>query len=157
MSRRAHTRGRRALCGLSLAAVLLGLPVPALAGDLISAGGASDPYREETPAAGFDLRLAEVLAVEGPRLYPEGSVAADRPGGAPAGAPEIRLPGFGDPHPLADQAAEQVLADQATPQRKKGVGRWLKKHWYVPVLAAIAVGVAIDQSGGDSDATGEED
>ncbi len=34
-----------------------------------------------------------------------------------------------------------------------GFGRWLKKRWYIPVLAAVALGVALD----DDDAAGEID
>jgi hypothetical protein len=37
-----------------------------------------------------------------------------------------------------------------------GFGRWLKRHWYVPVLAAAAVGLVVLDSD-DDDAAGEED
>ncbi len=50
-------------------------------------------------------------------------------------------------------AAEQHLADQA--REGGGFGRWLKKYWYIPVLAAAAiVVVADDGSDGPED---EED
>jgi hypothetical protein len=37
-----------------------------------------------------------------------------------------------------------------------GFGRWLKRHWYVPVLAAAVVGLVVLDSD-DDDAAGEED
>ncbi len=38
--------------------------------------------------------------------------------------------------------------------RKKGKGfvRWLKKRWYVPVIAAVVLGVAFGDDGGGDDA-----
>ena len=58
-----------------------------------------------------------------------------------------------------DTAREAMAAKQrtATLEReampKRGIGAWLKKHWYVPVLigAGIAVVVADDDDGPDDD------
>ena len=53
---------------------------------------------------------------------------------------------------LAEAAAEAQAERGAMPQRS-GFGRWLKKHWWVPVLVAAAVGFAVS----DDDDQGEDD
>ena len=51
-----------------------------------------------------------------------------------------------------DDAAPAMKPDD---KKKRRAGRWLKKHWYVPVLAAVALGVALDS--GDDDRNEVED
>ncbi len=53
---------------------------------------------------------------------------------------------------MHEVAAEKHLGDQARGNR--GFGRWLKKYWYIPVLAAGAI-VAL--SSDDSDDPNEEE
>ena len=50
----------------------------------------------------------------------------------------------------------QATPNSELPRKRGGVGRWLKKRWWVPVLAAVAIGVAINDSG-DDDRGGEDD
>ena len=53
------------------------------------------------------------------------------------------------------QGSSDDPGDQMKPEKKRGFGRWLKRHWYVPVLAAVVLGVALDDD--DNDRAGEED
>lgn len=52
-----------------------------------------------------------------------------------------------------DVSADDALAAQQTAPKKGGFGRWLKKRWYIPVVAGVLLGVALAD---DSDA-GEVD
>ena len=133
------TPSPKQLFSLSLAALLCLPAVP------VSAAGAT--------AGDVDLNLERVLAFGG-ATFPAGAaavvsedsavVASDRPVTRVGG--EADLTGLNDVSRMHQVAAEKRLEDQA--RGGGGFGRWLKKHWYVPVLAAAAV-VAL--AGGDSD------
>jgi hypothetical protein len=141
------TTGYRGFCGLSLAVLLLCPLAPAGAWNLSLADGYHGSYLEETSAAeGFGLQLEETFAAEGLGVQ---MVGQETP------SSQFRLTAALDPEKLSQVAAQQEVAEQATPKKGK-TGRWLKKHWYVPVLAAIAIGVAVGGSS-DNDQGGEEE
>ena len=51
---------------------------------------------------------------------------------------------------IGQQVLMQSSGNQGAPS-KKGKGRWLKRHWYIPVLAAVALGAAFEVGGDDKD------
>ena len=126
------------------AAVLAMLLIPAMA----------LPAEQPAPVAGFqlDLRAALEARHSTSALAPAPEAAARK---SDSVAVEI------SPSELRAAAwsldeAEGDPGEASAPEKKKGFGRWLKKRWYVPLLAAAAIGVAVD-SGGDNDASGEDD
>ena len=139
-----HQSSHRQLCSVALSLLLFLPAVPAVA-DGDSARG------------GFELHLEEALAFQGSAFAL--AATADE-----TEATQETLYTDVEPRSLREvamqvsaQEAGADPADQMKPE-KKGFGRWLKKHWYVPVLAAVAIGVAIgDDDSGDNDASGEDD
>ncbi len=140
------TTPSRRIFSLSLA-LLLFLPALAIAGD-----------------GSIDLNLEHALALQGAtfkldEFAAEAADVAGRDGASLAGPPEAGLGQDGlarlqDSPRVQEVAAEQYLADRAR-DGSGGFGRWMKKYWYVPVLAAAAiVAVADDGSDGPED---EED
>ncbi len=137
-----HQQSHRQLCSIALSLLLFLPAVPVYAGGDSAAGGE------------FDLHLEEALAFQGSTF----GLEADDEG-------EATQETYTDVGPRSVQeVSQQVSAQEAGPdpadqmRSKKGFGRWLKKHWYVPVLAAVAIGVAIgDDDSGDNDASGEDD
>ena len=116
---------------LSLAMLLFLPVVPASAGD--SAGST------------IDLRLEQALALKG-ETFELGEIAGDQEAVAEFDLEKSDLMSLKDSPLVRQVAAEQHLADQARGNR--GFGRWLKKHWYVPVLvAAAAVALSGDDGG----------
>ena len=138
-----RTSSHRQLCSIALSLLLFLPAVPVYAGDDSAAGGE------------LSLHLEEALAFQGSSF---GLEAADDEG-------EATQETYTDVGPRSVQeVSQQVYAQEAGPdpadqmKPKKSFGRWLKKHWYVPVLAAVAIGVAIgDDDSGDNDASGEDD
>jgi hypothetical protein len=110
------------------------------------------------PATVFSLGLESALpavriADASPWPLASGSPTA---GGRPAAdGGRIRLPDVRDLSTLRHRQ-EQTPAEPAAPA-DGGFGRWLKRHWWVPVLAAGAVAYAVSESGGDDDRLGEDD
>ncbi len=133
-----RTRGPKQLYCLALSALLFLPAVPALA-----------------EGESFELHLEEALALQGAGLLLDEIEAMD---GSTELEPtpetnltEVRLESLPETSArMAEQAAEDDMAAEAKP---KGFGRWLKKHWYVPVLVAVAIGVVVV----DDDDDGEED
>ncbi len=114
-----------------------------------------------------DLRLAEALSEPAPMLRLRATPAATglglRLAGSPfdddgsrlgAGTAEVDLEAL-RAEAWRAPAAAQAGGGSSGKSQKRGFGRWLKKRWWVPVLA-IAVGAAVG-SGSDSDSGGEED
>lgn len=104
---------------------------------------------EEPVATHFELALTSALAAPEPGfvLSPEPDLVDQKP--APElPISELRAGAWALDERRADSAA-------AAPQEKRGFGRWLKKRWWVPVLAGAALAVALDD--GDDDRSGEED
>lgn len=129
--------------GLTLALLLVVPVVPAAALENDPAAPAIDLQLEAALAAqGSTFGLTGDLAVE-----PESSNAVAETDAAEISLSEMRAEAW------AMQEDDDPAAGMKT--EKKGFGRWLKKHWYVPVLAAVALGVALD--GGDDDKSGEDD
>lgn len=132
------------------------LTLTLLLGAAVPAGAQEGRSLQSTYSAGeVRLNLAEALdfesAVYGHELRPNASSAIGV-------AQQARLSEL-DPAALREawsalQQTEQAEAEAAP--KKRGVGRWLKKHWYVPVLVAGAIG-ALASSGGDDDSSGEDD
>ena len=92
------------------------------------------PATEPAPAAGFQLDLRAALEAQDSAfalaLAPETS-ARDSAGVAVEISPsELRAPAW------SLDEAEGDPTEASAPATKKGFGRWLKKRWYVPLLAA---------------------
>ena len=107
--------------------------------------------------AKIDLRLEEALAFSG-GMQPFGEALAtiheaSDENSAVATRPQPRL-GTTDRAPngvsyqTSEAEAEEELAERV--KGEGGFGRWLKKRWYIPVLAAVAIGVAVGDDGSDS-------
>lgn len=128
----------------SMLTLLLGMAVPAGAGaldlDLAAAVGSDE----------FGLRLAEAAGARDVEAPLEGPLLARA-----QEAPFLEL----HPTTVRDSWSGMQNTVQTSPaeggSKKRGAGRWLKKYWWVPALAAVAIGLAVDD--GDTDATGEED
>ena len=124
------------LGGLTLAALLL---VPAL-----PAGA-----RDNAPGTALQLDLRAALEAQGSdfatALEVEPVGRDERTAGPEIRVSELRAEAW---------ALDEGPADTPRPDQR-GFGRWLKKRWYVPVLAAVVLAVALDS--GDDDASGEED
>ena len=153
------TATRRQIAWWTILTMLAGLAVPALAETPAARAtvnlGLADLY-----AAG-ELRLDVGKVLEGGRLSLElrHDTAADGEAGPVATAEHSRQAHQLDARTVAYEswrAAEQseLLRIQAAP-KQRSFGRWLKKYWYVPVLAAAAVGVAVADD--DSDGPGDDD
>ncbi len=106
----------------------------------------------------IDLRLEEALTFsgDGPLFagiadgetepWAEGASEVTAPS-----QPRLEEPGrtpIGVSAQSSKAAAEAALADRAA-GGDGGFGRWIKKHWYVPVLAAVAIGVVVSDDGDD--------
>jgi hypothetical protein len=151
------TRSYKRLSLWLTTAALLGAAVPASAQDG-ETGGPPEPDAVGEVRLNLEKTLTLAMTFQGGDSYPDGLAAAVAPRTGPlpdlsrATAPAwSSLRGSGTTLQQQTQEAEA----QAAP-KKRGFGRWLKKHWYVPVLVAGAIGVAVD-SGGDDDSTGEDD
>ena len=116
-----RTRCPKTLCYLALSLLLFLPAVPTLAED-------------ET----FELHLEEALAWQGGGLLDEimdsWTESAPEPN-----LTEINLESLPENFTrMAEEAKEADLAEEAKPK-----GRWIKRHWYVPVLAVVVGGFAI--------------
>lgn len=157
------TAGYRTLCSLSLAGLLLFVPVmtATAAGPLAATAEGSfqldrAQMKEALSLEDFDLYSHEAAPAAG--LTPEvADLAAANEAARPAAPQDLFRRESGNFALLAQAVPQQTSAVQAAPATKdKKSGSWLKRHWWVPVLAAAAVGVAV-AGGGDSDAGGEDD
>ncbi len=132
------TPSPRQLFSLALAALLILPAVPASAAD-----------------GGIELHLEQALALQG-ATFTLDQVAGDdfrlgqsAAGEAEAAEPAVEAPdltSLGDASRMHEVAAEVRLEQQV--YRNWGFGRWLKKYWYIPVLAAGAI-VALSDDGSD--------
>ncbi len=104
---------------------------------------------EVTTGEALSLHLEDAVLVEGPVYQTDFPEVVERQPAPAVGLTELRLLVESDAYLMSQDAS-----DPASTQEKKGVGRWLKKHWYVPVLAAIVLGVVLTD---DDDDKGEED
>lgn len=102
----------------------------------------------ETPAAAtVRLELGGVGAGEGKSPLP---IVSSSPDSAPT--PTRVAAGLREPAWEAWRTYQQAQAMQSqTAPKRKGFGRWLKRHWYVAVLAAGAVALALQDDTPDSD------
>jgi hypothetical protein len=140
-----------------LASVTLAAAPPAVLGGVAPTSAALAPAH---PAAQptFDLGLEtalpapEIAAATPPRAMREGDaeLRLDR-------ASALRLPDLHRLSALARQPQPQQTTADSSPGREGGFGRWLKRHWWVPVLVGGAAAWAISESGGDDDRLGEDD
>lgn len=124
----------------ALTLLLIGaLAVPAAAGEL----GALDLTTAPAPAS-FSLELEQALA--------EGSYPAIEEGEEEDATPAAELHPRLDPRGSVlervrkEENLYQATPDPELPRKRGGFGRWLKKHWWVPVLVGVAAGVAISDS-----------
>lgn len=151
----------------SMAAAMLVL-LPALAAAeaaLVSSRGFAPPPGSQPPTR-FSLGLEAALPLGQPPLPVQ--IAADPPADtvASSAGPASAAPRAADPLPLrlpaiGDLSAiGRAQAPTSSDQRASswgGFGRWLKRHWWVPVLVGVAAGVVIADEGGDDDRFGEDD
>ena len=134
----------RQLFSLSLTLLLFlpALPARAAGGDFelhleqaLTLQGADLPFGDRAADEGMELRTGEGVAA------PDADLAAA--GRATAGRESLRETSSAR---LLKEAAKTDLAQQAN---RGGTGRWLKKHWYVPVIVAVAAGLALADDGSD--------
>lgn len=134
---------------LLLFVLLLLTPVSTVAGEAVAAEAAT------ASEASFDLGLADAFAELQLAAATTGPLAsrpaAEASGPKPATAPLTmkRDPATPPPEPQQSSAAPAT-------RKKGGFGRWLKKHWYVPVLVGVAIGVVVADDN-DDDSLGEDD
>lgn len=101
------------------------------------------------PERSFALDLA--AAVEADDLV---SPAAEQTVGVEREVHLAALEAFTDPNAWrATHASDASLQQTQSTKSGGGFGRWLKKRWYIPVIAAVVIGVTI----ADDDDAGEED
>ena len=140
-----RTPSRKELCSVALA-VLLFLPA-------MPAGAAS------TAEGGIDLHLEEALTLQGADFLlartasDEGLSSRLESPADSRSTPELRRKSFEE---VALQMRKKGDDEMSQQPNSGGFGGWVKKHWYVPVLAAIAIGLVVADSD-DNDAAGEED
>ena len=113
------------------------------------------PAVPASAGGGIDLQLEQALALQG-ATFELGDVAgagdlAPGAGDRRSPAPESDLAppdlsNLEDSSRMHEVAAEKHLGDQA--RDGSGFGRWLKKYWYIPVLAAAAI-IAVSDDGSD--------
>ena len=128
-----HESIRRPAFSLALVAMLLAVTSPV--------GSQSIDHGEKV--LGLDLSEAPKLEL--------GAVGAPQSEAEP-----VQLVLLAEPSPLelveafaaSTEAVEAAAQEQATPKRS-GFGRWLKKHWYVPVIVGVALGVALSSDDDD--------
>lgn len=139
-----RTSGLMKVCGFGLAMLLVLAPVV--------------PAGAEASGRGFDLGLEQALGSEMADF--KAAVTPEEPAGeelsaAQDVAPPIRLASLQEAAWQRSQQQQQQ-ATQSSPQpKKRGFGRWLKRHWWVPVLVGVAVGVVLLDD--DSDGPNEDD
>ena len=132
------TLRHRPLFSLSLSVLLLMQTLPALA--------------QEAAEGSFDLRLEEALALQGTNLFFDESFQLASVTSHEA-RPETRFSRTSlaslsqDSERLEEINAQNNVASRT--KEKGKFGRWVKKHWYVPVLAAAVIGVAVSDDGSD--------
>ncbi len=131
---------RNTLCGLLTWMLVAGSVGPAAAQARVSADGE------------FGLGPMVALASEVP-AGPVGSAAVENGTARKARLAEASRLSVGEAWRLA---AQEVQADPAAPE-KRGVGSWLKRRWWVPVLGGLALGALLIDEGGDNDVGGEDD
>ena len=107
----------------------------------------------EPPAPRFELGLAAASTAPrvdfGTDLEGIAAMASEATETAEIRLSEVRAEAWA----LAEEGDDTGV--DMKPETGKRWVRWLKKRWYVPVLAAVALGVALDSD--DNDASGEED
>ena len=89
---------------------------------------------ESSSTATFSLHLEQILATEGligfeaaPEVEPSASKVV--------ALPTLQLAVDPAAFNSSVEAAEAAAQESSTPQRK-GIGRWMKKYWYIPVIVA---------------------
>jgi hypothetical protein len=105
------------------------------------------------PGAGFSLGLDAAFPVA--QLAAAAPMTTSAAPERPDGLRRLRLVELRD-SPGLPRLQAQLRTGEGT-GRHGGFGRWLKRHWWAPVLVAAAAGVAIADSGGDDDRGGEDD
>jgi len=132
------SQGYRKLLAVPLVAILQLSAIAAVAGEV-------------STAELLSLNLEEAVIVEGPVYQTDFPQVVELHPAPAVGLTELRLLVQSDAYVMSQDAS-----DPASTQEKKGVGRWLKKHWWVPVLAAVVLGVVLlepndDDKGQDDD------
>ena len=130
-------RGHKELCSLSLLLLLLWPAVPAGSQEVV------------VTERGYDLQLENTLAGKEYSFQLDGSAESDTVQAIRVS--DLRLT-FRNVWELQEQEVQATPAARAEPKKKRKAGRWLKKHWYVPVLVGLVLGgVLLDDDDGDDD------
>ena len=98
----------------------------------------------------LDLDLEQALKSESLTPVPQAEEAG-RENSEPSKAlrvEEFRLHEAAEAYSRSEAGVAAAAAAEATPKRH-GFGRWLKKHWYVPVLVGAAIGFAVSDDSDD--------
>ncbi len=130
--------GYKRICGMLLAVLLVVSAVPA---------GAEDIWTTKNE---FDLQLDGALNGESFELFSNAPSPGSADTARQAESSGLNLAQRQSVSEIGKQALMQSSGTQGAP-KKKGTGRWLKKHWYVPVLAAVALGVGLEVGDGKDD------
>lgn len=99
----------------------------------------------------LDIQLGELMTVDNAGFASESTEMPVRAAQVePILIAEAAVLPVRDPRRLAQVSQLQDAPAQQAP-KKGGTGRWLKKHWWVPVLVGVAVGVVLLEPFDDDD------
>ena len=119
------------VCGMALAVLLVVSAVPA---------GADTVWTTKNQ---FDLQLGESLDDEALRVESGAARVVSVEIAEQIASKRLNLVQRKTVSEIGQQVLMQSSGSQDTSKRN-GTGRWLKKHWYVPVLVAVALGASLE-------------
>lgn len=119
------------VCGTALAILLVVSAVPA---------GADTVWTTKNQ---FDLQLGKSLDDEAIRVESGAARIASAEMAQQIASQRLNLVQRQTVSGIGQQLLMQSSGSQDTSKRN-GTGRWLKKHWYVPVLVAVALGASLE-------------
>lgn len=119
------------VCGTVFAILLVVSAVPA---------GADTAW---TTKSRFDLQLGKSLDDEAIRVESGAARIASAEMAQQIASQRLNLVQRQTVSGIGQQLLMQSSGSQDTSKRN-GTGRWLKKHWYVPVLVAVALGASLE-------------
>ena len=122
-------RGHKELCSLSVLVLLLWPVAPA---------GSQEVVLTER---GYDLQLENALA--GKEYSYQLDRSAENDTAQAIQVSYLRLTTIRNVWELSEEEMQATPAERAEPKKKRKAGRWLKKHWYVPVLVGLLLGGAV--------------
>ncbi len=119
-----------------------------MAQGVVAAGQADAAASAAAAEPSFALDLAAVIE-SGDPADATPTVASQAPA-----AHLAAIEAFSDPNAWRHASSSDLgLQQNQSSQGGGGFGRWMKKRWYIPVIAAVVIGVTI----ADDNDSGEED